>query len=471
MDIAVAESVLALPMAYNSQVENPSRYQKRQTSYLFPTQSGDLTSNGGAMVYRFLVGSQYFLDTKKSYFSFLAQITTARTGNDELYFTSNSNTWVNRITLTTAQGVLIEEIRDQNVIASMLALEMEPSYAQSVGLESLAMWDYGSSAITSEQKRLLSYQPNRYVLTLDSSGFLNSFNYLPLASLAQGQSNAFQIEIEFAPANQCVINENTSASNPPTFYNYKISNCYFVQSLLQDDVKEQEILNLIKETPFILSFNTHRHFSNLISGANSQHTISISEFQESLQDIKFVFRDNALVSNQLYDSTVFLNPNLKQIQVQIGPTYYPSQPMVVGSSVSTGGNTYSLPIMGEMYNEYTKTCQKIKKYNYGFETALIESLISNAVIIKNKENGQLVVPFDFRIFGDDAVGDPRYNQYFSGINTKASPQPIQFIFTLDNGFRNLITDASITSTSYKVDSFTTYRNNLIIQAGEVYVIS
>src|ERR1700733_16105347 len=116
MDLETAESILPIPMAYNSQQTNSSRYQKRYTSnYLYPTQTtiitDSTTGNGSnARVQRFLVGSQYFLDCEDSYLS--AQVQVAKTNSaDTAYLVSNTDCWLQRVTVLLNNGVLIGETR------------------------------------------------------------------------------------------------------------------------------------------------------------------------------------------------------------------------------------------------------------------------------------------------------------------------------------------------------------------------
>lgn len=489
-DIETAEAVLPLSLAYNSQQTNSSRYQKRLVNYLYPTQSGDLNSSSGtAMILRFLIGSNYFLDTKKSYLAFDAYINETPNANDTVHFVDNTGAWLKRISVYTAMGVLIDEVRDCDILAAMLTRDMEPVYGESVSRECEAFWGTGFNALTPAQKQNLSLQRRRYICSLNASGFLNSFNLLPLMAMSQGNSNSFQIEIEFNnPQNVIVgyltssrVTENgtntngqliggTSLPTGSVAYNYTISKCYYVQSLLEDSMKEAETMAIIRQSPFILSYQAHRHYgSSLTVGSSAtQTTINITEFQESVQDIKFVFRKQTNTQVQNYNSYIFSNPNLIQTQLQIGTTYIPSQPTPCGEIDS---NNVYIAKMAEIYMELTSCYGKIKKHNYGFQPNLIGLGTTNLLNYFEKDFNDLVLTFDLRIFGDDAVGDPRYNFYYSGINTKSNPQPIQFIFTINGSAKSTPDDTATNGTVYLVDAFTSYISSLVIQAGEVYVIS
>ena len=163
-DIETAEAVLPLSLAYNSQQTNSSRYQKRLVNYLYPTQSGDLNSSSGtAMILRFLVGSNYFLDTKKSYLAFDAYINETPNALDTVHFVDNTGAWLKRISVYTAMGVLIDEVRDCDILAAMLTRDMEPVYGESVSRECEAFWGTGFNALTPAQKQNLSLQRRRYI--------------------------------------------------------------------------------------------------------------------------------------------------------------------------------------------------------------------------------------------------------------------------------------------------------------------
>jgi hypothetical protein len=500
-DLEVAESVLAIPMAYNSQQTNPSKYQKRQVVNLYPSQNTPLDSGkGGSMIYRFLVPSEGFLDSNASALSLEAYIyngtdrntQSAISAGDTVYFTSYTDTWVNRITILTSTGIRIEEIIDANVLAMIMKREMEPTFTNAFGRQALAFWDSANVAhstnmtLTLAQKQFYSTNqtsgtsnPNRFILPLYQSGFLHSFNYLPLKAMAQGQSNAFQIEVQFGnPSDVIIAYGSTGSPSTPTegtattgTYNYVIQSCYYLMNIVNDNEKEAEIMEIIKTTPLILSYQTHNHFGTTLqnTGSTNQTTLSVSEYQESVSEIKFVFRNSTRVGNKTYNSAQFANPSLGQVQLQIGNYYVPSQPTPCGKS-TVSGNNY-IPLLAEQSLNNSICSQKWGKKWRSFQPASIQTVSSHA--LNSLDYTDLAIYFNLRVFEDDAVGDSLYNQYTSGINTRSNPVPLQFIFTNLFNLTNLgntTFEGGIPST-YQIDSFTTYRSNLVIQRGENYVIS
>ncbi len=495
MDLEVAESILPIPMAFNSQQTNSSRYQKRYTSnYLYPTQTTTITDNSSgtsstSKVQRFLVGSQYFLDCQNSYLSAVVQLSATNFGENTAYLVSNTDCWLQRVTVLLNNGVLIGETRDANILGAMMKRNMEPVYAEGTGRECLAFWDTGYNQLTEQDKQYISMQPMRYNFNLNVASLLGDcFNYLPLRALAGNNSNSIQIEIEWAPFNQMVVAYSNSggygsALSGGAVVQYSITGTYYAQSLLEDNTKEQEIQEIIKTTPIILNYRTWRHYQNTLpAGVNGSTTISISEFQEAVEDIMFVFRNQNIINTTGYNPTVFQNPNLITTQLQIGPFYTPSQNQTCG--VITANNVYQ-PLLAENFMEYTKTMQKMRMYNEGFQPNLITDVIYTSVnyALYSKDYNDLIVSFNLRTFPDDSAGDSHYNQFAAGYNTKSSPQALQFIFTVQSNAVNLAGVSGVAPTGvapspsvlstipFSVDSFVSYRSNIVIQANEVYVIS
>ena len=121
-EIEVAEPMTVLGMRYNQQSTNPSMYQKRLQSYLYPTQNVSIqsnTSSSGALTIKFLVGSNFFLDGQNTYMVLNALMTGFNTTtnipsgtSNHAMFTSYADTWIKSLTIYTNQGIVIEQ-KDQ----------------------------------------------------------------------------------------------------------------------------------------------------------------------------------------------------------------------------------------------------------------------------------------------------------------------------------------------------------------------
>ena len=142
-EIEVAEPMTVLGLRYNQQSTNPSMYQKRLQSYLYPTQNVAVQSPlSSSLTIKFLVGSNFFLDGQNTYMMLNANMvnfnnTTPEDTTNYAYFTSYADTWIKSLTIYTNQGLVIEQIRDYNVLAAILKLNISTNYLGSVGVESL----------------------------------------------------------------------------------------------------------------------------------------------------------------------------------------------------------------------------------------------------------------------------------------------------------------------------------------------
>lgn len=511
-EIEVAEGTTPLNLRYNMQSSNPSAYQKRVTSYLYPTQNGIVTDKSSRTI-RFLVGSNFFLDGRNSYLRLQAKIdggigdpavtpglyvnSVNTSGSlptlvapwNHAIFTSYTETWIKSLTLYTNMGVVIEQIRDYNILGAIMKANIEPEYAQSVGFESLNIVDSAVNDLSVLDRSIMASQFKTYVIEMRGSGFLKAFNYLPLKALAGQNSNSLQIEIEFAELSDMVIAWQSTAGEGqtpeiPTNYSlqssasqptpnsalanlgYTLQNIVLVQSLLQDDLMEASLMDTIKSVPLMIHYDTFRHYTNKIpANSSGNYTLSVSEYQESVKSLTSTSRyANAKI--QTVDTTSFMNPNLQQYQLQIGPVYFPSQPILM----SVGG-TGDVPDLGEQYYEYTKENQKAMFYNKGFQPSgsfFVKGANGNFYVQSQKDNAQFILTNDLRPFPDYAIGDPEYHEYISGYNTKSSPQPLQLI--LQNAAQKTI-PVTMGNSDVIVDSFTNYDSYCVIQSNEVYIIS
>ena len=478
-EIEVAEPMTVLGMRYNQQSTNPSMYQKRLQSYLYPTQNVSIqsnTSSSGALTIKFLVGSNFFLDGQNTYMVLNALMTGFNTTtnipsgtSNHAMFTSYADTWIKSLTIYTNQGIVIEQIRDYNVLAAILKANVSENYLASVGIQSLGVTD----GLTIGQRQALALANKKYVLEMRGSGFLHAKNYLALRALAGQNSNSFQIEIEFCRAAECLVAwnqlNNTVTTVPPTGplvspwaayvegttpLGYAFSNIIISQSLVQDDIMEAQLMEIIKTVPLMIHYETFRNYQNAIQATSTAETLSISEYQESVRDMKNIFRNTNDIGQLAIDQTTFLNPQLQQYQLQIGPIYLPSQALKTGYTA-----TNNIPDTAEQFYEYFKCNQKAGFYDAGVFPTQMDSANNN--IVTNKDSIQFVLTEDMRPFPDYALGDPMYVDFISGYNTKSSPQPLQL---------QLVHNAAPTG-GYTVNSFTHFDAYAVVQSNETYILS
>ncbi len=491
-DFEVATGILPLGQSYNTAETQASRYIKHDQTYLFPQQNNAINSSSSSRVVRFLVGSQGFMDTSASYVAINASCASGD-ATDLVYFPDYMDCILSRITILTNQNVIIEEVRDAGTLAAMLRREMEPSYSESVGRECLNI--LGGEAVanstnivttpsttnlylTEAQKTCLCKSNKRYILELAASGFMSdTLNWKPLKSMAGQNSTSYAIELEFAPVVQAVIAHGAAGLStvPVGPISYQISNIVLVQSLIFDDMKEAELQETIRETPLVYHYPIRRNFLNTLPSGSATTTIQIAEFQENVRGLKTAFRSSTAVALQQNDYTQFINPGyvfnsttastaqgLQQMQSQVGPRYFPNQPIQFPNSATGGFNG-----LAEQYYNYVISCGKQRKYWKGFNKTLFQNVVPTTgnnykdnLPAPSKEQGDLILAFDYQIYPEDAIGDPEYEDFYSGLNLRNNPQSIQLLLRYSQIGEDIL-----------ASSFTEYDANLIIQANEVYVLS
>jgi hypothetical protein len=478
-EIEVATPVVANGLEYNEQETAPSRLQKRKLgAYLYPQQAQSIKIQNGqssSTIVQFMVGAQYFLDTKSSYLLLNAQVNNQNLSTTNFcYLNPYTESWIQELTILTAGGVQIEKITNANVLGSIMRRNIEMEYALSVGKEALNLFDStydpalpATVAGQSEDLQSLCYRSKynyRYVIEMRLSKFLHSCaNYLPLRAMSMGNANAFQIQIVFGSFNNIVTAYNTAPGTPYVSganpLELVFSNIVYNQALIEDSLKEEQIMQLVKTNPIVISFETHRHFFNNIPALSpSTQTYNITEYQESVLEVQSVFRLQSAVDSTSNDSTDFYNPDIVQEQVQIQPDYYPLQ--AINCPVIAAG----VPNISELYYQYVLTNNKQKCYFRGFKEGnqkITNTTLATSTAVSTSDTQDLIVATNFRVFPDDAVGPAEYIQYSAGLNLKKNPNPIQILMTFNQ---------SPTVNLY-LDTFTTYMTSIVLQSNNMFIIS
>ena len=457
MEIPVAIEVQPDSQIYNDQQRPPSRNISSKLSVTYPQQSGGISSANGNRTVRFLIEANGFLDGKASYVALNAIMTGTPNlvANNFSYFNPNTDTWIKRLTiLTSVGGIPIEDMQNYFILAAQETRNTEPAYYDSVGKESLNMFD-STDDVQCEIASERAFVNKRYVISLRLSGFLNMQKLICLKALAGQNSSAFTIEIEFCSASEMIsaynLNPGTPYTTPPAGgFGYQLSNIEYWTQQIFDPQRENELVESIKNVPIVYHYRTHKNAQSQIQN-NTNQTLNITEFQASVVSMQSVFRPNISLNNQNYDSTLFSNPTgvLKSMQTKVGSNLYPAQKLLLSGDTGTAD-------MGQQYYEYLKNNQKVCKYERGFFPTKLVGTISN------KENTDLILSTDFRVFPDDVNGDARYNDFTSGINTKSNPTAIQL---------NLEFNTAPPLNGFICDTFVKFDSNLIVQFGMTLVLS
>jgi hypothetical protein len=433
----LATPVQAIALSYNNQQTGPCMRPscRRVTTNVFP--NTNITSTMSNRVLRFGVSAEGFLDGKSSYLAFDLQGTTVANAATQPYFNPTTDSFFHRISIYSNSGVLIEDLQNQELLGCILLRDTSADYLASIGTASL-----GENESFSAAGRYQQYiTKNRYVCELRGSGFLNAFNYVPLKALGNTQSNAFFLEVEFAPANR-MITQGVGGTDA----GYTISNVVYVADIVYDDVKEAEIQNMLTMSPIVFHFQTWKSHDNTIQTGSTNNTITVSEFQESLEEIAVVFKNNTTLNDINYPLWQFDMPNatdtINNIQLKIGNYMYPAQQLFQNTGIA------------QQYYEYAKAQQKQRKY-YDGNKALSHN---NATGKTSAETTDYIFRYPLRIMPTDANGETI--DYFFGVNTRVNPQSI-----------NILLNTSALANTYTVQSYVKFDVSLVIMKNESYVVS
>jgi hypothetical protein len=490
MDQELASSTLPLPMEYNRQLQAGSANRagvKRITSTVYANQntqivgSTDSSINTANKTIRFLIPPQGFLDGKSSYLVVKAQIDhTGATANSQIIFNPYTESWIQRITIKTPQGVVIEDLESADVLGSIMRRKLSKNYKNALAKSCLNNINY-MNPLESENMVVLTDTPtttgynklvsalsakqanfNYYIIELRASDFWNADNYHPLKAMSLGNSNAFQLEVQFKEVAGMTMSLPGFTTPNTATQTYRISDYYLMCDFVIDPSKEEEIQEAIKSNPILFHYKQWRHYNNTLSAGSSQNTLLVTEFQQSLQEIITVFRPSTNIDNVATDGTLFWNPGstitvnnanpenasfsvgMQQYFTKVGNDYYPLQK--VDSSANTSINFY------EMY----KGLQKNKKYYDGDDSLFVNDAGQTS------DNGyDFMIDTSFRVYPDDSAGVDQ--DFSSGINTKGNPQAINIIMTT--------TSIPVTPGNIQADHYTHFDSSLVIMSNETYVVS
>lgn len=433
------------------QTSYKSKSRRKETTYLYPTQSGGVSSNNSNKVIKFMIGNQGLLDPINTYLRFDAQfsITNPIAVDDErIYASSNTETWIKRLTILTANGSrVVEDIQNYSVLSKAKSITIGEDYRQSLGRQCL------NASADADTKYCLAVQERQYIIEFSSSGLLsgdsnNRRPYIPLSLIAGNNSNSFIVEIEFEDVDElCTVNNIVNVDDPTGNPNYTFSNIVMVQELLHDPEIEEGLKQSVKDGAVInYHVDTYSHYSNRLLENSTRASYVVSEFQESIRDFTCVFRDEEFINNKKEEAFSIDNPNLKSVQLKIGNEYHPAQP------IKCDNNKYA-----ELYYEMSKAHNKNRRYADGLKEIFYADVVvggstdpNNPTTTVYEDGEDFVVSINLRQFDDDCGKQPT-DDFFSGVNTQSNPSVI-----------NLNIECDTQASNYVIDSFVHYDRLIVI---------
>lgn len=207
---------------------------------------------------------------------------------------------------------------------------------------------------------------------------------------------AFQIEIELAPAADCIqvnkVEPNAAADDMPTYGSapatstYILSKCYLTYDVVRmaPEYHQQLQASIQRGIPLQIPYKTWRTSLYSVSGTSTTHTFNINDTVKSLNAVFVAFyRQDEQGKLTISGKDRKHKPaNLKSVQLQLGSFYYPLQPMdaeleatqcflelqkALGLAFVRSENTGPFSYPGKHYSKpYPNTSQNLLTPNGGF---------------------------------------------------------------------------------------------------------
>lgn len=406
-----------------------SKTRRKESVYLYPTQSGNIASNASNKTIKFLVGNEGFLDPINTYLQMDAQFSIeGGNANDRIQVVKTTEAFIKRFTILTANGSkVVEDIRNYNVLAGIRLKTLSEDYKNSVGNMCLNNFEGDVDTLDAIAK-----SDRRYVIEFSLSGLLsgdmdNRRPYIPLKLVAGRNSNSFIIEIEFANATEICQLTNGVDPAPVGTPQYLFKNFSIVQDILfEPDTEEDLFKEMMSGKAISYHVDTYNNYSNLMRSGTTKVNYVLSEFQESIRAVVGAFRLEENASNKDANEIQFYNPEIKSVQLKIGTHYFPSQPIECDANKYAG-----------LYYEFLKAWNKNRRYNTG-----VKAVSYDVAGTDTYESSDFVLGINLRSFDDDCGSVPNAD-FFEGINNATNPQPIDLQLLGNAGADNYLVDTFV----------------------------
>jgi len=286
-------------------------------------------------------GMEIDMDTLMIHFDVTINPSAGTAGTYDYYFNNSIESIIGALRIRKGTSFLLEDIQRYNYLDSMFMNYVADDYNKCVGAATMGIGDAFERIRNHKlnQDNLISnLVPRNYAIPLRLSG-ISQYSGLISTSLIDSVA-AFQIEIELAPANQCLqaYASTVAAANVAdvgtgdTNATYTVSKCYISYDLVRmaPEYHAQLQSSISRGVPLQIPYKTWRtSLYSLPSTTNSNIVYNINDTVKSLNAVYVAFFD-AGEQNQITipgrDRKHFPT-NLKTAQLQLGSFYYPLQPM------------------------------------------------------------------------------------------------------------------------------------------------
>lgn len=316
----------------------------RHTTRITPFNGGEF---GPTKVDRILwnipseTGMEIDMDTLMIHFDVTIVPGTGTAATHDYYFNNSIESIIQALRIRKGTSFLLEDIQRYNYLDSMFMNYVSDDYNKCVGAATMGIGDAFERIRNhkQDQNNLASNLVARnYAIPLRLSG-ISQYSGLISTSLIDSVA-AFQIEIELAPANQCLqaYASTVAEANIATIgtadatATYTVSKCYISYDLVRmaPEYHAQLQSSISRGVPLQIPYKTWRtSLYSLPSTTTSSIVYNINDTVKSLNAVYVAFFD-AAEQNQITipgrDRKHFPT-NLKTAQLQLGSFYYPLQPM------------------------------------------------------------------------------------------------------------------------------------------------
>jgi hypothetical protein len=338
-----------------SELPNEARYKRvqnfndsvmaRHTTRISPFNAGTF-GPGNVDRLLFNIPSEQGMELDMDTLMFHCDITPSFVGNGainttDIYFCNSIESIIHNLKIRKGTQFLIEDIQRYNYVDSMLMNMVASDHNNCPGK---ALMGIGNTI-----ERILYHRSGKdangaIVNVFDSSLAKRNYafplrlsgvsNYSGLLSTSLIDSvTAFQIEIELAPANECMVcytRDNVNNIGAPIECTYTLTNCYMTYDLvrMEPSYHSQLAAAITRGQSLTIPFKTFRtSLYSLPSGTNAI-TYNINDTVKSLNALYisfFAVNEQAKFNIAGRDRLHF--PNLKTAQLQVGSFYYPLTPL------------------------------------------------------------------------------------------------------------------------------------------------
>ena len=358
-------------------------------------------------------GMEIDMDTLMFHFDAIPVVGAGAAGTHDYYFNNSIESVIQTLRIRKGTSFLLEDIQRYNYLDSMFMNYVADDFNKTVGKACMGIGSaYDRIRNHRETDSLTSALAKRnYSIPLRLSGISN-YSGLISTSLIDSVC-AFQIEIELAPANQCMqayasaLAAAAGSGVPDATATYILSNCYMTYDVVRmaPEYHQQLQASIQRGIPLQIPYKTWRTSLYSLQANTASVTYNINDTVKSLNAVFVAFFDaneQGKLSIAGRDRKHFPT-NLKSAQLQLGSFYYPLQPLDCQNKASQVflelqkalGLTY---VRGEYTGPFGFDGSEFVGPAYGTTFDLLTGMIGTAPVVRTS-NG---VPIS-AVYGRDGI--------------------------------------------------------------------